>query len=167
MPDWLGEAFAAGADEDADIALMDLDDRGAPSGPTSLTGSGVTRMSISELGRIDSLGKTMSHGYVLRLRARGNDGQTYGAFCASYGGSYRTGYSYSPVSYSDLGMTNYQYNLHDWFGRYICCWSPICFCQVEDEKGGQILQSIEAILGGTKRFLREGEKGIGEQRVYS
>ena len=111
MPDWLGEAFAAGADEDADIAPMDLDDREAPSGPTSLTGSGVTRMSISELGRIDSLGKTMSHGYVLRLRARGNDGQTYGAFCASYGGSYRTGYSYSPVSYSDLGMTNYQYNL--------------------------------------------------------
>ena len=111
MPDWLGEAFAAGADEEAEIAPMDLDDRGAPSGPTSLTGSGVTRMSISELGRIDSLGKTMSHGYVLKLRARGNDGQTYGAFCASYGGSYRTGYSYSPVSYSDLGMTNYQYNL--------------------------------------------------------
>lgn len=49
MPDWLGEAFAAGADEDADIAPMDLDDRGAPSGPTSLTGSGVTRMSILNL----------------------------------------------------------------------------------------------------------------------
>lgn len=111
MPGWMKEAFAnSSANAAANIMLM-ADPDESETGPSSLTASGVTQMSIDALGRIDSLGGSASHGVVYRLRAKGDDGNTYGAFCAKYGGSYRTGYTYSPVSYGELGISNYQYNL--------------------------------------------------------
>lgn len=110
MPGWLAEAFASGSAY-ASNGIMPLADGDDAAGPSSLTASGVTQMSIDALGRIDSLGGSASHGVVYRLRAKGDDGNLYGAFCAKYGGSYRTGYTYSPASYSELGLSNYQYNL--------------------------------------------------------
>lgn len=110
LPSWLKKAF--GKDDIRMHALFSSKALSArDGGPSALTASGVTQMSVSSLGVIPSLGGTASHGPVYRLKAKGDDGNTYSAFCAKYGGSYRTGYTYSAVGYSDLGLSNYQYNL--------------------------------------------------------
>lgn len=109
IPEWMTEALGrSGAGRMSTYSLR----RAARSaGPTSLTANGVTQMSIDRLGVITTLGGSGNHGPVYRLTAKGDDGKNYGAFCAKYGGSYSRGYTYSPVSYGELGMTNYQYNL--------------------------------------------------------
>ena len=107
MPDWLAEAFGNSSAGGANFLAAD----GSGSGPSSLTASGVSQMSLEPLGVISSLGGSQSHGVVYRLRARGDDGNLYSAFCARYGGSYRSGYTYSEASYGSIGLSNYQYNL--------------------------------------------------------
>ncbi len=114
MPEWMSLALAYGNDN----GIMLLSEEGTvSSGPSTLTASGVTRMSQSELGVISALGSSVYHSYLVQLRATGDDGAAYSAFCASYGGSYRTGYTYTPVDYSECvspngrTLTSYQYNL--------------------------------------------------------
>lgn len=101
LPSWLEEALNRG--EAAVPALMSLEEG---TGADTLTASGVTRMSNSPLGVIPSLGSSKSHGYVVQLQTTGNDGASYPAFCASYGGSYRSGYTYSRTDYSECVSPN-------------------------------------------------------------
>lgn len=110
MPDWLAMAFARS--NPPKMATFGRLRAGGPTTLTSMESSGISQMSNQRLGVIPSLGGTGDHGPVYKLRAKGNDGATYGAYCATYGASYRRGYSYEPFNPVQTGdMTMYQYNL--------------------------------------------------------
>ena len=102
LPDWVYDALAK--------APMTLDDQislyANGSGPSSLTSMGCRDMTSSAIGVLPSLGSNLSHGTVKRLLAKGDDGVTYSAFCAKYGGSYRSGWQYHQVDYSDCIAPN-------------------------------------------------------------
>lgn len=102
LPDWVYDALAK--------APMTLDDQielyADGSGPSSLTSMGCRDMTSSAIGVLPSLGSNLSHGTVKRLLAKGDDGVTYSAFCAKYGGSYRSGWQYHQVDYSDCIAPN-------------------------------------------------------------
>lgn len=105
LPDWVYDALAK--------APMTLDDQislyANGSGPSSLTSMGCRDMTSSAIGVLPSLGSNLSHGTVKRLLAKGDDGVTYSAFCAKYGGSYRSGWQYHQVDYSDCIAPNGSY----------------------------------------------------------
>ena len=102
LPDWVYDALAK--------APMTLDDQislyANGSGPSSLTSMGCRDMTSYAIGVLPSLGSNLSHGTVKRLLAKGDDGVTYSAFCAKYGGSYRSGWQYHQVDYSDCIAPN-------------------------------------------------------------
>lgn len=70
-------------------------------GGGSLTSTGVKHLSAGALGQQSILGKDKVHGPVVKLQAS-SGGQAYDAFCATYGGSYRTGYTYTSVDWAEL-----------------------------------------------------------------
>lgn len=85
-------------------------------GGGSLTSTGVRHLSAGALGQQSVLGKDKVHGPVVKLQAAA-DGMTYDAFCATYGGSYRSGYTYTSVDWSELktpggaSLTQEQYDV--------------------------------------------------------
>ena len=70
-------------------------------GGGSLTSTGVRHISSGALGQQSVLGKDKVHGPVVKLQAS-SGGTVYDAFCATYGGSYRSGYTYTSVDWSEL-----------------------------------------------------------------
>ena len=113
LPDWVVDALGrASTSIDEQISLY-----ADGEGPSSLTSMGCQNVTAGEIGVLPSLGSDLSHGTVKRLLAKGDDGITYSAFCAKYGGSYRSGWQYHPVDYSACVAPNgstlseNQYNL--------------------------------------------------------
>lgn len=112
LPQWLKEGFGEYLTEyEALSASMTMLLAEGEAGVSSLTACGVTTMSENRLGVIPALGGNRNQGPVYRLQTQGDDGKIYPAFCARYGGHFRTGYRYTPTTYSAIGFTNYQYNL--------------------------------------------------------
>ncbi|MCD8250088.1 MAG: hypothetical protein LUC60_09620, partial [Lachnospiraceae bacterium] len=114
LPDWVYEALEQSEYVDLYGVSALSDEDGVPS---SLTSAGIGSLGGSALGVIPSLGSSKSHDKVVQLYAKDNSGVRYTAFCALYGGSYRTGWHYEQVDYSSIiapngtALSSYQYNL--------------------------------------------------------
>lgn len=114
LPDWVYEALGRSEYVDLYGVLLLSGENDVPS---SLTSAGIGSLGGSALGVISSLGSSRAHDKVVKLYAKDNSGTRHTAFCALYGGSYRTGWHYEQVDYSSIiapngtALSSYQYNL--------------------------------------------------------
>ena len=95
IPEWLGTALYVNGPGFMASMLSE-----SPL-PNTLTGRNWVPMSQYALGIIQCLGGSKTHGFIGKLKATGDDGQTYEVFCLSYGGTFRSGYVYQLADYSN------------------------------------------------------------------